>query len=626
MGSTQTSMATLSTSARNSNATLSVRTYIGDAKTLLAFDLADQKSATNLAGFTIQVQAGSTPPYYILNQLQFKTPSDHAQDANLPPNSSFNAPIHKFRWLHVPGSAHQGTTPLFGAYTYTVTPRYFDAKGSLRPLDTSLSVTVMTQVQPFSRGHVQLGFTRGFTQSQAFVHHFGPKVSIQPAKAALQFDTGAQAGVSPAGSPYTYRDEYAWLGFTARERVFSVINGVVNDKSLSLDVFAYDLNEPDLIARLLQLAQEGRTRVILDNASLHHGTAVSGKAKAEDAFEELFTKAATGNAAILRGKFARFSHDKVFIVKSGRQPDTAIRVLTGSTNFSLTGLYVNSNHVIVFDDPAIARQYAAVFDEAWNDRVNAGAFSKTPLSAQTFSFASEGLPPIDVSFSPHRAPVATNLLNAIAKRISDEGQKSAGGSVLFAVMELDGGESPVWTALKAVHADAKIFSYGISDNPGGICLYRPGSNTGVLVTGKPVNTVLPPPFDQVPNIGGVSHQVHHKFVVCGFGGADAVVYCGSSNLASGGEVDNGDNLLAIHDGDVATVFGIEALALVDHFDFLDRTANGPENKNKDTKPKPPASKPQAAVDAGWFLSTDDQWVKPYFDPNDLHCVDRQLFA
>jgi hypothetical protein len=62
-------------------------------------------------------------------------------------------------------------------------------------------------------------------------------------------------------------------------------------------------------------------------------------------------------------------------------------------------------------------------------------------------------------------------------------------------------------------------------------------------------------------------------VVCGLNGGDPVVYCGSSNLASGGEAANGDNLLAIHDADVATAFAIEALGLVDHYNFLDRMAN-----------------------------------------------------
>jgi hypothetical protein len=149
-----------------------------------------------------------------------------------------------------------------------------------------------------------------------------------------------------------------------------------------------------------------------------------------------------------------------------------------------------------------------------------------------------------------------------------------------------------------------------------------GKKTGVLVTGKPASTVLPPPFSQVPGVGS-GHQVHHKFVVCGFNGGDPVVYCGSSNLALKGEQVNGDNLLAIRDEDVATVFAIEALALVDHFNFLDRAAAGPTAKKKAT---PSADKQQAALSAGWFLSTNDAWAKKYFERSDLHFVDRELFA
>ena len=54
----------------------------------------------------------------------------------------------------------------------------------------------------------------------------------------------------------------------------------------------------------------------------------------------------------------------------------------------------------------------------------------------------------------------------------------------------------------------------------------------MLVTGKPGQTTLPAPFDQVPIPPG--HEIHDKFVVCGINGKDPVVWCGSSNLASGG--------------------------------------------------------------------------------------------
>src|SRR5258706_3240344 len=158
---------------------LTVRAYIGDAKTLLAFNLTKRR-AKNLAGFTIESRPQGLPTYYLYNTLRFETPGIHAQVATEPPNSSINAPFHKFRWLHVPGSVHQGLTPFFGPYTYVVTPRYFDDKKTLQPLDPALSVAINVDVQPFKKKKLELGFTRGYVQSQAFVNHFGLKALIRP--------------------------------------------------------------------------------------------------------------------------------------------------------------------------------------------------------------------------------------------------------------------------------------------------------------------------------------------------------------------------------------------------------------------------------------------------------------
>ena len=401
-------------------------------------------------------------------------------------------------------------------------------------------------------------------------------------------------------------------------------------------MFAYDLNEPDLVDLLLKLGKQGRIRIILDDAALHHqgttkpktssgATKKSTKPKKpplEDDFEKAFDKAAGKNSLLIRGKFGRYAHDKVLIVyEKGAKTNTPVKVLTGSTNFSVTGIYVNSNHVLVYDDPQVAGWYAGVFQEAWNDKVSQKAFVKTDWSNTTFKTNDKDTPKTEIAFSPHDEKHASDVLGVIVDRIKEEGKKSDEGSVLFAVMTIAGGktENPVYDALRDLHSDQKVFSFGISDSPGGTFLYPLGKKTGVLVTGKPVNTRLPPPFNQIPNIIGLGHQIHHKFVVCGFRGDDPVVFCGSSNLALGGEQANGDNLLAVYDGDVATVFAIEALLLVDHFNFLDSTAQGAKSKKQ-------ASKKQAAADAGWFLSTTDAWVAKYFDPNDLHSVDRKLFG
>ncbi len=594
------------------NKGFSITAYRGDAKTLLAFNLPKAR-AQNLAGFTIQCQPDGQQPYYLHNQLQFKDPSQHAHNDKQPANSSFNAPIHKFRWLHVPGSVHQGTKPFYGKYAYTVTPRYFN-NGSLQAIDANLSVSVALKVCPFAKKKLRLGFTRGFTQSQAFVHHFGVKTTFRPKEKELLFDTSQVSGTNPSGQSYTFAEEYEWLGFTARGKTFDLLNEVLSNKTLHLDAFAYDLNEPEVMNILLVLAKQGRVRLILDNASLHHNPT---SPKPEDEFEKLFTKAATPPAAILRGKFGRYAHDKVFVLSNANR---ALKVLTGSTNFSITGLYVNSNHVLVFDDNKVASAYQQVFNESWNAKVSS-KFKQSPLAGKVFSFSSATVPQVDITFSPHQNPFAEQNLDKMAGRIDKEGKKN-NGSVLFAVMGLDSGTGPILPALREIHANQNIFSYGISDSPGGIYLYSPRQKTGVLVTGKPAKTKLPPPFDQVPSLG-LEHQIHHKFVVCGFNGDDPVVYCGSSNLALLGEENNGDNLIAIYDQDIATVFALEALALVDHFDFLDRASSKASEHPGKIKS---ASKSQLAIAAGWFLSTTDRWTIPYFEPNDLRFVDRELFG
>ena len=241
------------------------------------------------------------PAIILQNDLQFEDPGKHKQVAGESPNSTVNAPIQKYRWTHYPGTAHQGLSPALGDYTYTVTPRYFDANGSMQALDSSLSVSVTVPVGPFKKGAVTLGFTRGYMQSGAYVHHFGKNTPVVPKTKQLDFDTNTQAGTDNNGQPVTFAQIYNWMGETAREQIFDVLNTVLNDPSLTLKVFAYDLNEPDVVKILLTLAEQGRVRVILDNASLHV-TKKGAKVKTpEDQFTDLFQQRKKAPSDIVRG-------------------------------------------------------------------------------------------------------------------------------------------------------------------------------------------------------------------------------------------------------------------------------------------------------------------------------------
>ena len=194
----------------------------------------------------------------------------------------------------------------------------------------------------------------------------------------------------------------------------------------------------------------------------------------------------------MRGKFGRYSHDKVFIVSDASGP---LKVLTGSTNYSVTGLYVHSNHVLIFNDRNVASVYARIFQTAWDAKMWDGKQSE-PEASKTLSFAATGVPATDITFSPHQEVFALKIRDGLAKRVAKE-ETASKGSVLFAVMGLDKKSTgPVFPALHEIHSNQNIFSYGISDTPDGISLYTHRRKTGVLVSGKPAATKLPPPFNQ----------------------------------------------------------------------------------------------------------------------------------
>ena len=117
--------------------------------------------------------------------------------------------------------------------------------------------------------------------------------------------------------------------------------------------------------------------------------------------------------------------------------------------------------------------------------------------------------------------------------------------------------------------------------------------------------MLPKPFGKVANIDG--YAIHHTFIVINFRGDNPVVYCGSSNLTFNPEQHNGDNLLEIHDKDIITAFAIQALALVDHFQW----------RNKEIKEK--------SIYLDDISNPAKAWYNAWYDAEDLKSRQRNLY-
>ncbi|MCZ6913688.1 MAG: phospholipase D-like domain-containing protein [Rickettsia endosymbiont of Ixodes persulcatus] len=463
---------------------LVVKTYVSGATVLLAMNL-KKKATKNLAGFAILCAPTNKPSYYLDNRINFKSGAQSSKNQWTPSNI---APFQKFRWVHV----LQGRQ-IEGIYNYTVTAMYFTSNTKLI---AGASTSVSVNLSPPHK-NAMIGFTRGYISSQAYVDKFNNK-PIRPVKKTLDFDT----------TPY--QDQYKWLGGQARKLLFSFLAEALKDPSITIDLFAYDLDEPDFIKKLQKL--KGRLRAILDNASLH---TKPGALEIEAASR---LKESAGEKNVLQGHFKRFAHSKVLIQKKLGRP---IKVLTGSANFSIRGFYVQANNILVFNNPQIADKYEEAFQTAFTDMKN---FQKSQIASQWFDFHIQNLPSMSIAFSPH---ISANVsLDSVEKSI-----KEAKTSILFSVMSLRGSGS-ILESLRNLISRKNIFSYGISQMANGLDLFKPGNNRAKFAAFAYLNGSIPENFKQEWS-GGSGQTIHHKFIVVDFNGDNPIVFTGSSNLAAG---------------------------------------------------------------------------------------------
>ena len=572
---------------RDSKDGFSMKLWRGERMCLIGFDVAQPEP--DFVGFAIEVKSPTSDQFWPLrNRLAFSYDKPLQQAVTgARQYLSTAAPFQKYRWIHFP----QNPSP--GLYTYRGTKMHMPQDGVL-VAGTSLALQIPLDPVTYP-DFLDIGFTRNFASSQAYAEKFQNRTDVIPsnADAGLTFKKLAP-------------DIYAWLGFEAYDLIFRFLKDVADDPTVELDVFAFDLNECDIVDQLERLGPRLRA-IIDDSVGKGSGGDVSGHGHPNSAESIAAGRlmASAGADHVKRTHFSRLQHNKVFIARRNGQP---FEVLTGSTNFSFRGIYIQANNVLVFRSPDIAAYYQNVFNAAF---AKPSAFRRGDLASKWFTLASEGHPPVQVCFSPH---VSSDLsLGPLGNAID-----SATSSVLYSVAFL--GQSA--TAGKQTAFDRlmgkPIFSYGIVDKRGNLAVQKPDGSVGLVDFGY-LGANAPEPF-RSEWAAGKGINVHHKFVVTDFNLPTAKVFTGSSNLASGGEEANGDNLILIEDNRVATSYAIEALRLFDHLHFRSRMKDALKGK-----PKPQAvttlslHKPAA-------ISGQPSWFDPYYVVGSERERDRLLFS
>ncbi|MDE0608348.1 MAG: phospholipase D-like domain-containing protein [Anaerolineaceae bacterium] len=277
----------------------------------------------------------------------------------------------------------------------------------------------------------------------------------------------------------------------------------IDAAQVSLDIAAFELNNPLLVRAILDAAARGlRVRVVSDD---EHGL------RAADGL--IAALAAAGIPVVDDGRSA-LMHNK-FVILDG------ISVWTGSMNLTVNGADRHNNNLLQLRSAQAARRYQAEFDEMFGQ----GRFGPRSPRGDTTPFA-EGTARIALYFGPEDEPAAA-LYDALAAAqdsirfmafsftLDDVGslllRQAAAGLQLQGIFERVGSES-VWSELGPLHC----------------------AGLDVRQDGNP-------------------HLLHHKVFLID----DDVVVTGSANFSANGTQSNDENMLIIEDAALAAAYAAE---------------------------------------------------------------------
>jgi hypothetical protein len=386
-------------------------------------------------------------------------------------------------------------------------------------------------------------FNRGIISSQ-FVANGLKNVRAQAN------NSGATVNSVVTGPASPLRD---LLGGSLATGLFSILDTVISDPSATIYCVLYELNQSDLIGKLIQIGK--RANVILANGT---GKTPGTKAVTADGDENALARATLQGKVNLHDRIVdarnHFAHNKYLVVCD--QNGDAQKVFTGSTNWTSNGLFAQVNNGLLISDPG----YAAFYLSEWQQLLAAG--NGYPPALIDYNKAAFGTKPrVWFAITPAFADLqdANNLIN------------SAQNGVLF-LMFNPGPKNTLFNTILALQGSAKganLFVHGVlNQDPGtggnNLVLFHQGtSKTANWDDIIAKNMQAPASFwTQEPK---EMVTIHSKIVVVDPFGANPVVMTGSHNMGPRASSHNDDNLNLIFDAALAKEYAVNILAIYDHY-------------------------------------------------------------
>jgi phosphatidylserine/phosphatidylglycerophosphate/cardiolipin synthase-like enzyme len=467
------------------------------------------------------------------------------------------APIQKFRW------GDYGAYPDH-RYRYEIHPvKGTPAAPKLRP-----PVILRLDAAPMLDNGVGVYSNRGVSASLAYNQKFKN---------------------APQDLPEPKRSQaYAWLTRDILPALQAYIgNAVAGDE---LRVAIYEFEDADIIGALKAAAARGvRVRII------YHARAGDGQTAENTA--NVATLGLPGADVIPRTKVPNIGHNKFIVhrVPDGAGGHTAARVWTGSTNFTRSGLYLQTNVGLALEAPGVADAFSRYWDLLAGDpdSVTAKALSAALIAAVR--------PTLPSGPTLHFSPIAGKELLDVAVDLV------ANAKELVFISSPFGLDGQIITAINANNPN--VVEYGLVNTTQGkmIKLIPHADNRFSWFT---TPAWLPEwdgkPWDAKP-LG--QHKIHTKSIVTDPFSTKPRALVGSANFSDESVNKNDENALLIEgDRRSAAIVATEFLRMFDHYKtraFI-------------------ASLPQKPDDR--YLASDGSWTIPYYESFRLKFREREVFA
>lgn len=568
----------------------------------------------------------------------------HGNETVLPAMASFpgqpsdakrttaQAPVQKFWWKDL--DAERG-----GSYTYRIVPMA-GAPGALKPLARvkpllSNAVTITEKRPPFCKAY----FNRGIVATQALSH----ALSDKPSRAALEPHI-----VDPNDRIRRDLQGQLYAGVTSLLDRADAEGGTIN-------AALYELNDPNGLEKRLQAADHGdpRSRTVILGNEQQGRTRTSPGSEDADAENRQHLKDAGVTVVDRILRKGSIPHNKFMVLNQNGAPAA---VLTGSTNWTSTGLCTQTNNALVVESAKLAQRYLDYWHRLKADveaadgdqkKLQSPALRTWDHNANDSAINSPVALGSGVAIEPMFSPNTNHLLKSPPRETPNDMARifaligSAKQAVLFLAFD-PGNNSILDAAGKALAANPDLFVRGALTSPqragNFAAALHEGEEAGegeegqhgergateVAVVGehgeprrpgrrpaakKGARPAIEPDYRAIA-AGAVNKDdafgaweaelnkygfavIHNKIVVIDPFSDDCVVVTGSHNLGFRASHNNDDNLVIIHGHrGLAEAYACHVLDIYDHYAWRYWLKEYPK-------------------DFGKPLETDDTWQARY---------------